>query len=600
MKTFLLMALAFVFALNSGAQNLKKGFKYLQDKDFDRAKVIFDQSVNENSLSCFSFYGNALIYKDKAYRAHDLYRAFESAKKAVEFLPTADEAMWSKLSDYITDKEQVKKLLDEIDNLLYLQVKNENTIPASERFLKEATGSAYYKAVGAIYSNQRFQQAQEFNTIMAYEDFIKEFPEALEVPSATQKIYSLAYQQVVKADKLADYQEFIADYPNSPQVEGAKVKIMEKEYEMVLLTGTDDAYERFIKKYPGTSQSGELRKKQIQINYVQARQLNSVNVYNNFLKKFPESALVPEITTIRDSLAYLEAKSINTTQAYKDFISKYPNAPQVSRVMALQQSLNYSKAELAVLKSRQVFSSKNVRKAQFYKVDPVDSTKRTLVKTVVYDVFGNEVEISETTTVGSKVDLKRVYNSAGNLMIQEHKLVDGNDRYLRKYYFNENDLLDSARIICYQPCEDGLPQGTFKAVYSYFPDRNLKECKIQGDNYSKSATYIINNQKLVSQEFIKITEYEKVTELKVNYQYDFYDRLIQKSTFSGENTISAVETFFYNKAGDITKYSAYDALGKIRKSNKYDAYNMLMRSEVEFPNSPSNNHVLVCEYHYDN
>ncbi len=600
MKTFALMALTMLFVLNLGAQNLKKGFKYLQDKDFDRAKVIFDQSVSENTLSCFSFYGNALIFKDKAYRAHDLYRAFESAKKAVEYLPSADEGMWSKLSDYITDKEQVKKLLDEIDNLLYLQVKNENTIPASERFLKEATGSAYYKAVGAIYSNQRFLQAQEFNTIMAYEDFIKEFPEALEVPSATQKIYSLAYQQVVKADKLADYEAFIAKYPNSPQVEGAKVKIMEKEYEMVLLTGTDDAYERFIKKYPGTTQSAELRKKQIQINYVQARQLNSVNVYNNFLKKFPESAQVPEITVIRDSLAYLEAKNINTTQAYKEFITKYPNAPQVSRVMALQQSLNYSKLELAVMKNRQKFSSTNVRKAVFYKVDPIDSTKKTVVKTVVYDAFGNELEISETTTVGAKVDIKRVFNSTGTLMLEELKKVDGNDRYLRKYFYNENDLIDSARIICYQPCEDGLPQGTFKAVYSYFPDRNLKELVIQGENYSKISTYTINNQKLVSQEFIKITEQEKVTELKVNYQYDFYDRLIQKSTFSGENTISAVETFFYNKAGDITKYSAYDALGKIRQSNSFNSYNMLTRSVVEFPNAPSNNHVLVCEYHYDN
>lgn len=598
MRTITILILT-LFSLNFAVgQNLKKAFKYLSDKDFDRAKVIFDEVSKQPELCSYSCYGSSLIYMNDQYRAKDLYRAYEAITKAVNSLDKADLNELKKLSEFIPSKETILKQKEQIDLLLYQQVKEENSIQASERFIKEAIGSTYLNAVKAIYATQRYNQAMEFNTIMAYEDFIKEFPESKEFQSAWQKIYSLAYKEVVKKDKLADYQAFVEEYPNSPQVEGAKKKIIEKEYEMVLLTGTDDAFDRFIQKYPTTQQSKDLRQKQLQMNYVQARQLNTVNVYNNFLKKFSDSQYVNEIKIIRDSLAYLEAKSINTPQAFKDFINKYPNAAQVSRVLSLQKDLSFSKVEIAAMKTREKFASRSISKMEFYKVDKTDSTKKVLVKALSFDATGNTINYWEKTVAGAEVIIERKYSENGQRLITESKKVDGNPRYSITNYYSENDLIDSARKICYQPCEDGLPAGNYSIKYEYYPDRNIKEMLTTSNTYSKKSTYIINNQGLISQEIIIIKESEETTEFKINFQYDFYDRLIQKSTFSDENTISAVETFFYNNTGEITKYSAYDALGKVKKSNEYGANGLLMSTEIEYPNEPKNDHTLVCSYSY--
>ena len=598
MRTTLLILLSILSFQVIHGQNLKKAFKYLEAKEYDRAKVIFDQATNTPELAVFGYYGNAMLFIEDDYRARDLYKAYESISNAVKTMVQADEGQWKKISDYISSKEAVPNQQDKIDEMLYQEVKSTNTLEASKKFLNQAKTSSYYKAVQALYAGQRFKEAQEFNTIMAYEDYIKEFPEARDVPLAQQKIYTLAFTEVAKKDKIEEYEAFVEKYPNSPQIEGAKQKILEKEYEMVLLTSTDDAFERFIQKYPDAPQSKELRAKQMQMNYVQARQLNTLNVYNNFLRKFPESPYTKEISSIRDSLAYLQAKSINTPEAYKNFVSKYPNAKQVAQVMELQQNLKYTKAEMAMLKKRQRIADKSISKQFFYRVDKMDSTKKTKVKTIDYDQNGNTVKIWEKTVSGATTEIINTYDEQGLHLIKKRKTVDGNPRYEYTYYYSDKDLLDSARKMCYQPCEDGLPSGSFAFVYHYFPDRNLKEVLITGNNFSRKISYTINNQKLVSQAFIVEQEGDEKKEMKVNYQYDFYDQLIQKSTFSGENKISAVETYFYDKQGNVTKFSAYDALGKIRKTNHYAGNGMLQWVSVEYPNDAANNHKLECAYEF--
>jgi outer membrane protein assembly factor BamD (BamD/ComL family) len=598
MRNFIFVFLCFFVVQQSYGQNLKKAFKYLEDNDFDRAKVVFDQATQEPSLASFGHYGNSLIFANSAYRGMDLYKSFNQASQAKQKLASADDGMWKKLSDYIPDQSSIEKQWAKVDEMLFQKVKTDNSLSATNEFIKRAPGSSYMKAAKQLLATQSYKAAMEFNTIMALEDFIRDFPKAQEVPSAQQRIYTLAYKEVVKKDKLESYQEFVKQYPNSPQVEGAKQKILEKEYQMVLMTSTDDAFDRFIAKYPNSTQSKELRAKQMQMNYIQAKQLNTVGVYNNFLRKFPESTYAKEIKEIRDSLAYLEAKKTNTTEAYKQFINTYPNAKQAKQVMALQRDLMYTKAEIAVMKKRQQVAAKNISKANYYRVDKMDTTQRQLVKSIEYDQFGNEIKIWERTIAGAEVDIEMTYSENGNHMLTKEKKVDGNKRYHYTYFYAENDLLDSARKECYQPCEDGLPTGTFHIIYTYYPDRNLKEIMISGDNYSRKSSFKINNQKVVSQEFVEITEGDNKKELKVNYQYDFYDQLIQKSTFSGENSISAVQTYFYDKSGQVTKYSAYDALGKIRKTNHYAPNGMLMRVEVEYPNQPANNHRLLCSYSF--
>jgi TolA-binding protein len=600
MKSLKLIIALLLLSVFANGQNLKKAFKYLSNNDFDRAKVIFDEAVGIKDMAAIAHYGNSFIYSNRNYRSKDYYRAWDEIIKAETDFPQANKSLLEKLSSYFTGKADILKLKKHIDDVLFKQVTEANSITETEKFLAKAKLSAHYNDVKKLYAKQRFQQALEYNTINAFEDYIKEFPEATEVSAAKLKIYELAYAEVKTKGTLEAYKGFVEKYPEAPQVKEAQTVIIQKEYELVLLTGTDDAFDRFINKYPETEQAKELRAKQLQMSYIQAKQLNTVTVYNNFLKKFPASPYVAEITQLRDSLAFIEAKKLNTAEAYKDFVNKYPNAKQVPEVLAMQKDLSYSKAELKALKEKEKYASRNIKKVEFVKVDKRDTTKRKVVKTVYYDVYGNPVKTDEITIAGAHVVIERQYSDNGRNLLSEFKSVDGKPRYKVTFYYNDKELIDSARRLCYQPCEDGLPAGNFLFRYSYFPDRNVKEIVITNNEgtYLKKSTFKINNQKLVAQELVEITENGKTTNLKVNYQYDFYDHLIQKSTFSGENDISAVETYFYDKAGNVTKYSSYDAFGKIRKSNKYDGSGLLISTSVEYPNDSLQNHTIVYKYYF--
>lgn len=601
MKSLSILFSFIILSVVAQGQNLKKAFKYLNDNDFDRSKVIFDEATGIAEMATIAHYGIALIYSNKSYRSRDLYMAFDEIIKAQQNFDKVDASLMGKVDDYFSGLADIKKKRDEIEAELRQKVIDANTIEATKEFLKKANQSAYANEIKTLYAKQSFQQAMEYNTINAYEDYIKEFPTAKEVASAKQKIYALAYEDVVKANTLEALNGFVAKYPTAPQVEGAKSKIIQKEYEMVLMTGTDDAFDRFIQKYPETKQSEELKAKQLQMNYIQAKQLNTVSVYNNFLRKYPASPFAAELMPIRDSLAFEEARNKNTIEAYKDFINNYPNAKQVAKVMAIQKDLSYSKSELAALKAKEKFTSRNIYKVEYLKINTTDTNKRTISKTILYDAFGNAVKISEISLVGAKINIVRNFSENGRNLLKETKTIDGKTRYEVNYYYNEKDLLDSARRECFLPCEDGLPVGSYLFEYVY-NNRNIKKVSIinKDGSYSKISNYTYNNQKLIAQELMEITEKGVVKNLKINYQYDFFDHLIQKTTFSGENDISAVETYFYNKAGDVTKFSSYDAFGKIRKSNHYDATGLLSTTDVEYPNDALANHTIVYKYFYKN
>ena len=600
MKSLSIIISLIILSLAAQSQNLKKAFKYLNNNDLDRSKVIFDEAANNPEMTAIAHYGIAVIYSNKTYRSRNLYRAFDEINIAIQNFDKVDPSLLKKLDEYFSGKADLKKKKNEIDAELRKNVIDANNIKTTEEFLEKAKLSAYISEIKLLYAKQSFQQTLEYNTINAYEDFIKSFPAAKEVASAQQKIYILAYDKVVKMNSLEAYRGFVAKYPAAPQVEGVKTKIIQKEYDMVLMTGTDDAFDRFINKYPGTKQAQELKSKQMQMNYIQVKQLNTVSVYNKFLRKYPASPFTSELTLIRDSLAFSEAKNINTKEAYKNFINSYPNAKQVPQVMAIQKDLSYSKAELAAFKQREKFTSRNIRKVKFIKINLSDTTKRAISKTVFYDKYGNAIKIDEITLVGARVQINRTFSENGRNLLKETKSVDRKPRYEITYFYNDKDLLDSAVKVCSRPCEDGLPVGRFSFVYTYDNGRNIKKLTVMSADgkYAKTSSYTINNQKLVAQELIQIVDNGKSTNLKVNYQYDFFDHLIQKSTFEGENNITAVETYFYNKAGDITKYSSYDGFGKIRKAHHYDATGLLISTDVEYPNDILANHEIVYKYFY--
>ena len=209
MKSLLILLSLIVVSFNTQSQNLKKAFKYLNDNDFDRSKVIFDEAVSNPEMSAIAHYGIALIYSNNTYRSRSLYRAFDEINAALQNYDKVDLSLVGKLDNYFNGKADMKKKKNEIDAALRKKVIDANDIKVTEEFLSKAKLSAYIPEINKLYAKQSFRQALEYNTINAYEDYIKSFPMAPEAASAQQKIFSIAYDKVVKENSLEAYKNFV-------------------------------------------------------------------------------------------------------------------------------------------------------------------------------------------------------------------------------------------------------------------------------------------------------------------------------------------------------------------------------------------------------
>jgi len=260
--------------------------------------------------------------------------------------------------------------------------------------------------------------------------------------------------------------------------------------------------------------------------------------------------------------------------------------------------LSYSKAELAYIKEKEKYASKNIKIVEYLKLDKKDSTIKQLFKTIEFDEFGNVIREIETSATGAKITTIRNFSKNGRQLLEEMSTQNNDLIYKVKYSYNNKGLLDSAQKTYADNCKDDLPVGTYTIKYRYDNSRNLAEKSLATyDNISSSKhSYTYNNQNLVAQEFIETNLSGKISKIKVNYQYDFYENLIQKTVFSDENAISSVETYFYDKAGNMTKFSMYDAFGKIKKAYKFNENGLPISTVVEFPNDTSQNYKMVYNY----
>lgn len=598
MKKSLLIIVLLSIGIASFGQNIKKAFKYYSTGEYDRAKVIFDEAIQNEEMASLGYFGIAKIFSNPKYRSHEDFIAYQNIELSLAKYNNLNASILKKVSDYFNGKSDILQLRKAVDLRLKKMVMETNTISMSEKFLDKIKTSAYYGEVQKFYASQRFEQCLQYNSIKSYQDYIKEFPKAPEAAKAQSFIYKLAYEAVQQQDDLEGYKNFLIQYPNSPEKAEVAQKILQKEYELALSTGSDDAFERFIQKYPNSDQAQILKDKQQQIFYIRAKQANSLEVYNRFLRKFPNSVFKAEISEIRDSLAYAKALSLNTEEAYKHFINAYPHAKQVAKVMSLQKDLGYSKLELKKIKEKDNFASNYIQKVVVYQMMSNDTTKQFLSQEIFYDKFGNITQEKGLDELKKSYNHTYTYSENGQRLMKEEKTIAGQLAYSKMYFYNNSDLVDSILLKCNNTCRNGLKPGEYHISMRYNNDRNLieKVCKNADASYIEKHSFFINNQKLPAQELIETLEDGKIANLKINYQYDFFGNLIQKSSFSGENTISAVDTYFYNKNGKVSKFSSYDALGKIRKAFQYNEYNLIKRVEVEYPNDALSNHVLKYNY----
>ena len=188
------------------AQNYKKAFNALSNKDYTKARIIFTKAQASENTRAIGDYGMAIVYYSTSLRIEDMYKSYESIVNAEENYDNCDTKVKSKNKDYFS-KEKIANEIDIIDKKLFGMVKTKDDIKEYQRHINKCPDSEYNKQSIVLRDKKAFSVATDFNTIPAFEDFISKYPNSKEYTDATGDLRELEG----RADVYAEILEFLSE-----------------------------------------------------------------------------------------------------------------------------------------------------------------------------------------------------------------------------------------------------------------------------------------------------------------------------------------------------------------------------------------------------
>ena len=290
MNTRLILLISIILPLSLFSQNLKKGFKYLEDGKMTDASIIFNQAKDKLSTKSAALYGLAKIESTKKRTGYDLFKAYNFIVKSDKAIGSMDPKVTSKISTYYSSS-MVKAERTRIDNALFADVKKKKDLTLLKRFIVECEDSEHFLEALELKATFEYAIVLDYDTEKDYLEFIDRYPEAKEVEDAKMRINELAWKNTKADNSIESYALFIKDYPTAPQADSAKAYLIDMEYQKAILLNTEYAFTKFIDKYPDTDQSRTLIIKREKMAYDKAILFNALIVYQGFINDYPQSDL---------------------------------------------------------------------------------------------------------------------------------------------------------------------------------------------------------------------------------------------------------------------------------------------------------------------
>jgi hypothetical protein len=232
----LLLSINFV-----NAQSIKKGFKYLEKRDFLNAGNELQNALILNEIDIYANYGLALIYFNPDNKDYDVMKAYHFIKSAEENIKKMTLKETSKFGSIANEGQIMNQKIIIEDAFLNLQFENAqqaNTVEAYQNFIERFAGCAYIPQIIALRNALAFKTAKEANKINAYKDFIQSYPEAEQITEACLLRDALAFEEAKKTNTVEAYTLFIKNYPSAKQVkEAAYYKEIKEIYTKDYLLG---------------------------------------------------------------------------------------------------------------------------------------------------------------------------------------------------------------------------------------------------------------------------------------------------------------------------------------------------------------------------
>lgn len=291
------------------SQNAKKGFKWLEKLEYEKAKSVFDEICITDKQNPAGNLGLALIYSDEQSPFYYLVQGW---------------------SHCILLQDNIEKMTQEDLEYIGEYFMNTEKRPSSRPVKKKIE-----YAVGTIESHLIKYVREENNLALAYE-VIEKFPDFRYYGNVVHIRNQLEFRKYEKQNTLEGYIEFIERFPNAAQLEKAIHYRNRLAYEQACTTNTVEAYEDYLKEYPDAPEFTKAIKSRNELAFGQAKAINTLQGYEAFISRYPDAFEVAEAKTMQKKLLFDYAKTIKTLEAYDDFIRKYPEGQQYVDIFNLK------------------------------------------------------------------------------------------------------------------------------------------------------------------------------------------------------------------------------------------------------------------------
>ena len=323
MKNSILLTLLFVFVTVNG-QNIKKGFKSLEKKDYEKAKEAFAKNLEDEPDNIGANFGMALVLADDQSPFFNIVDSWQYVEKYKDKTNNLSQDDIDVISEYFLNtetrrmsypvKKKIANATDAIESRLIKYIREENDLDAVNKVLEQYPNFRYYDNVVAIRNQFEFRKYEKQNTLEGYEEFMKKFPDAAQIDKAKKARDKLAFSKAKTTNTVSSYNAYIAAYPGSEFVQAAIKLRNTAAYSEAKLKNTLEAYEAYIDSYPDALEVAEAKQRQQQLLYEKAKRIKSVEAFNEFIAKYPIGAYYVDIFNLKSSELgnrFITGKSIN-------------------------------------------------------------------------------------------------------------------------------------------------------------------------------------------------------------------------------------------------------------------------------------------------
>ena len=291
------------------AQDIKKGFKHLEKRDYEKAKSAFQKNLADDKDNVGANFGMALVLSDDSSTYFDIIDSWQYVERIEGKTGNLSQDDIEIISEYFLNTEvrrtsrPVKKkmeiAIDAIEARLIKYIREENDLDAVYEVLDRYPDFVHYDNVVHIRNQFEFRKYEKQNTLAGYQEFLSKFPDAAQKDKAIRHINQIAFDEAKTTNTVDAYNAYIKAYPESDNLQAAIKLRNAAAYAYASNLNTLSAYEEFIDNYPGALEIADAKKHQQSLLYEQAKRIKSLEAYNEFINRYPDGLYFIDIFNLK-------------------------------------------------------------------------------------------------------------------------------------------------------------------------------------------------------------------------------------------------------------------------------------------------------------